>query len=128
MTFEAAKTFDRDGVRYRPGDPLPSDLDKQTLDHYKRHGMVRPASRAPAEKKPATPKTPVRTPRQNKVPLPVATQTKAPDSVGSGVVSGPADESASTGPADASGGLPDALPAPGATNADASLDTSTAQG
>ena len=41
--MEVAKTFDRDGVRYRPGDTLPEGLDRQTLEHYKRHGMVREA-------------------------------------------------------------------------------------
>lgn len=51
--MEVAKTFDRNGVRYRPGDPLPEGLDKTTLDHYKRHGMVREVK--PGETKPATP-------------------------------------------------------------------------
>lgn len=49
--MQAAKTFDRNGVRYRPGDPLPEGLDKVTLEHYKRHGMVREVR--PAETKPA---------------------------------------------------------------------------
>lgn len=49
--MEVAKTFDRDGVRYRPGDPLPPNLDKQALEHYKRYGMVREAK--PGETKPA---------------------------------------------------------------------------
>ena len=49
--MEVAKTFDRDGVRYRPGDPLPPNLDKQALEHYKRYGMVREAK--PSEAKPA---------------------------------------------------------------------------
>ncbi|WP_417282656.1 hypothetical protein [Comamonas sp.] len=49
--MEVAKTFDRDGVRYRPGDPLPEGLDKITMDHYKRHGMVREVK--PQEAKPA---------------------------------------------------------------------------
>ena len=52
--MEVAKTFDRDGVRYRPGDTLPEGLDKQTLEHYKRHGMVREAK--PSENKPAAPR------------------------------------------------------------------------
>lgn len=48
--MEVAKTFDRDGVRYRPGDLLPEGLDKITMDHYKRHGMVREVK--PQETKP----------------------------------------------------------------------------
>ena len=52
--MEAAKTFDRNGIRYRPGDALPADLDTTTLAHYQRHGMVREArTPAPAVKKPA---------------------------------------------------------------------------
>jgi len=46
--MEAAKTFERDGKRYRPGDPLPDGLDAVTLAHYKRHGMVRePRAKTP---------------------------------------------------------------------------------
>ena len=63
MNFEVAKAFDRNGVRYRTGDPLPPDLDKSTLAHYERHGMIRSAERAPAEKKPATPRNQPRAPR-----------------------------------------------------------------
>ena len=52
--MEVAKTFDRNGIRYRPGDALPPDLDTTTLAHYRRHGMVREArTPAPAVKKPA---------------------------------------------------------------------------
>lgn len=39
--MEVAKTFERQGVRYHPGDQLPPDLDKPALEHYLRHGMVR---------------------------------------------------------------------------------------
>lgn len=59
--MEIAKTFDRNGVRYRPGDPLPEGLDQITLDHYKRHGMVREAK--PQETKPEGPKRRTSTPR-----------------------------------------------------------------
>ena len=52
--MEAAKTFERNGVRYRPGDALPSDIDKATLEHYKRYGMVREAK--PSETKPVAPR------------------------------------------------------------------------
>ena len=55
--MEAAKTFDRNGIRYRPGDALPTDLDATTLAHYRRHGMVREIhTPAPTVKKPAAPR------------------------------------------------------------------------
>ncbi|WP_373785908.1 hypothetical protein [Delftia acidovorans] len=76
--MEVAKTFERDGKRYRPGDPLPDGLDAVTLAHYKRHGMVRePRAKAPgpAEKKPASPASPPQTPapRRNSSPKPAHT-------------------------------------------------------
>lgn len=76
--MEAAKTFERDGKRYRPGDPLPEGLDAVTLAHYKRHGMVRePRAKTPgpAEKKPAGPASPPQTPtpRRNSSPKPANT-------------------------------------------------------
>lgn len=49
--MEVAKTFRRDGMLYRPGDELPEGLDKVTLAHYKRHGMIA----EPEETKPAGP-------------------------------------------------------------------------
>ena len=64
MTYEIAKVFDRNGRRLRPGSPVPDDVDKTTLEHYRRHGMVREAKPAkparmrsprPAETKPAEP-------------------------------------------------------------------------
>ncbi|EPD44785.1 hypothetical protein HMPREF9701_00373 [Delftia acidovorans CCUG 274B] len=76
--MEAAKTFERDGKRYRPGDPLPEGLDAVTLAHYKRHGMVRePRDKTPgpAEKKPSAPPSPAQppTPRRNSSPKPANT-------------------------------------------------------
>lgn len=76
--MEVAKTFERDGKRYRPGDPLPDGLDAVTLAHYKRHGMVRePRAKTPgpAEKKPAGPPSPAHppTPRRNSSPKPAHT-------------------------------------------------------
>lgn len=59
--MEVAKSFERDGKRYRPGDPLPPDLDKTTLAHYQRHGMVREAK--PSENKPAAPARKAATPK-----------------------------------------------------------------
>jgi hypothetical protein len=59
--MEVAKSFERDGKRYRPGDPLPPDLDKTTLAHYQRHGMVREAK--PSENKPAAPARKTATPK-----------------------------------------------------------------
>lgn len=94
MNLEVAKTFERNSVRYRPGDPLPSDLDKQTLDHYKRHGMVRPASRAPGEKKPIRQRAPARMPRTNTQPLPTPTQTAAAEPGALGIASGPVESTA----------------------------------
>ena len=66
--MEAAKTFDRNGIRYRPGDALPADLDTTTLAHYQRHGMVREArTPSPSVKKPAAPrKAPTPRPPENK--------------------------------------------------------------
>lgn len=59
--MEVAKTFERNGRLYRPGDALPDDLDKLAVAHYQRYGMVR-ESTAPTERKPAAPKI-ARTPR-----------------------------------------------------------------
>lgn len=76
--MDAAKSFIRAGKRYRPGDPLPEDLDKPTLAHYQRHGMVREA--APSETKPAQPGRKQATPKQPKqVADPKPSETKAAD-------------------------------------------------
>lgn len=74
--MQVAKTFDRGGKRYRPGDPLPDGLDKPTLDHYKRYGMVCEAkpevtkpTAAPGVTKPVSPRQrAVQGPRQTKQP------------------------------------------------------------
>ena len=92
MEWIAQKTFDRNGVRYRRGDKLPDDLDKVTVAHYQRNGMIqqpkpeetKPAG--PAESKPAVPKKPR---------APVPQETKSADA--------PADPAAA--PADLIGGL-----------------------
>lgn len=73
--MEVAKTFDRNGIRYRPGDALPADLDTTTLAHYQRHGMVREArTPSPTSKKPATPRkaTTPRPPENKSATEPVA--------------------------------------------------------
>lgn len=57
MNYQAAKSFDRDGTRYRPGDDLPESLDKVAIAHYQRHGMIREAP-APGTTKPAGPAQP----------------------------------------------------------------------
>ncbi|WP_313570232.1 hypothetical protein [Comamonas terrigena] len=57
MSYQAAKPFDRDGMRYRPGDDLPEGLDKVAIAHYQRHGMIREAP-APTTTKPAGPAQP----------------------------------------------------------------------
>lgn len=54
MNYQVAKSFDRDGTRYRPGDDLPEGLDKVAIAHYQRHGMIREAP-APGTTKPAGP-------------------------------------------------------------------------
>lgn len=80
--MEAAKTFERDGKRYRPGDAIPDGLDAVTLAHYKRHGMVRePRTKpAPSEKKPAGPGHNASAPgsRRNATPKPAQTATLRP--------------------------------------------------
>lgn len=67
MELKVAKTFDRLGQRYRAGDAPPPDLDKPTVQHYLRHGMLveaapagapagrRAAARLKQESKPAAP-------------------------------------------------------------------------
>lgn len=74
--MEVAKSFERDGKRYRPGDPLPPDLDKTTLAHYQRHGMVREAK--PSENKPVAPARKTATPKVAKPAAePKPAETKA---------------------------------------------------
>lgn len=91
--MEAAKTFERDGKRYRPGDPLPDGLDGPTLAHYKRHGMIRePRGKepAPANRKPAGPANPASSPgpRRRGSPAPAnTTALQADGSAGPAVVS-----------------------------------------
>lgn len=50
MEYEIGKTFKSGGKLLKPGEPLPDGLDKVTLEHYKRHGMVREVK--PQEAKP----------------------------------------------------------------------------
>lgn len=74
--MEAAKTFERNGVRYRPGDALPDDLDAPTKAHYRRYGMVRAnQTPVPSEKKPAAPARRQRTPGPKSAETPAPTQT-----------------------------------------------------
>lgn len=70
--MEVAKTFEREGIRYRPGDPLPEGLDRPTLEHYKRYGMVREVrTPGPAETRPAAPgKNTGAAPRKRQDPKP----------------------------------------------------------
>ena len=88
--MEVAKTFDRAGVRYRPGDSLPEGLDKQTLEHYKRYGMVREVrTPGPVEKKPAEPgKNTGASPRKRADPKPGESKnaTGTDDGVGASAV------------------------------------------
>lgn len=38
--MKATKTFVRNGRRYKPGDSINDELDTETVNHYKRLGMV----------------------------------------------------------------------------------------
>ena len=61
MEYEIGKTFKSGGKLLKPGEPLPDGLDKVTLEHYKRHGMVREVK--PQEAKPEASKRRASTPR-----------------------------------------------------------------
>lgn len=91
MELKVAKTFDRLGQRYRAGDAPPPDLDKTTVQHYLRHGMLveaAPAS-APSGRRAAA--------RQKQEPKPAAQQNTGH--------AGPA-ETGETGPQDAQKAAP----------------------
>ena len=51
MDLKVGKTFERLGQRYRPGDAAPPDLDKPTVQHYLRHGMLVEVAAAPAARR-----------------------------------------------------------------------------
>lgn len=77
MSIEIAKPFTRNGHHLRPGDAVPDDVDKPTLEHYRRHGMVREAKPAKPEKpakavKPTGPTEPAKqpAPQETKAPVP----------------------------------------------------------
>ncbi len=62
--MQVLKTFVADGKKFRPGD-TPPEVDKVTIEHYVRHGMVgelpKPEPKKeriakPSETKPAAPK------------------------------------------------------------------------
>lgn len=93
MEFEIGKTFMRGGALLRPGDDLPEGLDKITLDHYKRHGMVREVK--PQETKPESSKRRTATQRPK--------ETKPAGAGDSSQIAGQADLSASSGLAAAGG-------------------------
>ena len=80
MELKVAKTFDRLGQRYRAGDAPPPDLDKATVQHYLRHGMlVEAAPAAPARQARAA------APRQKqeaKPPAPQSTGGAGPSQTG----------------------------------------------
>ncbi|EHN64279.1 hypothetical protein [Comamonas testosteroni] len=65
MEYEIGKTFKSGDKLLKPGDPLPAAMDKITLDHYKRHGMVREVK--PQESKPDASKRRTTTPRQKEI-------------------------------------------------------------
>lgn len=65
MEYEIGKTFKSGGKLLKPGEPLPDGLDKVTLEHYKRHGMVREVK--PQDTKPDTSKRRTSTPRPKEI-------------------------------------------------------------
>lgn len=74
--MEAAKTFERNGKRYHPGDPMPDDLDAVTRAHYLRYGMIRArGTPAPTEHKPAGPTRAPRQPKPRQAETPTPMQT-----------------------------------------------------
>ncbi|WP_156362895.1 hypothetical protein [Xylophilus sp. Leaf220] len=49
--MKVAKTFVRLGHRYKPGDDVPADLDKETQTHYLRLGMIAEGAAEVAERR-----------------------------------------------------------------------------
>ncbi len=81
--MEAAKTFERNGKRYRPGDPIPDGLDAVTRAHYLRYGMIREREvPTPSENKPAAPAQRPRAPGPKPAKTPAPTQTTASNAPG----------------------------------------------
>lgn len=100
MKLLVAKTFDRLGQRYRAGDAPPPDLDKTTVQHYLRHGML-------VEAPPNAPARQARTvaPRQKqeaKPPAPQSTGGAGPSQTG---VAGPT-QTGEAGPQEAQQAAP----------------------
>ena len=73
--MKVLKSFIRQGLRYKPGDDAPSNLDAETMKHYERNGML---GAAPAGKasKPRTTRTP--TPANTQALAPSTSETPAP--------------------------------------------------
>lgn len=97
MEYEIGKTFKSGGKLLKPGEPLPDGLDKVTLEHYKRHGMVREVK--PQETKPEASKRRTSTPRpkENKPVGPAeGSQVAVPSDhvAGTGEVSGAGEDQA----------------------------------
>lgn len=88
MEYEIGKTFKSGGKLLKPGEPLPDGLDKVTLEHYKRHGMVREVK--PQEAKPEASKrrTVTQRPREIKPVGPGDSSQLAGQSVGGAQVAG----------------------------------------
>lgn len=66
--MKVLKPFNRGGQHYARGSDAPADLDKATIAHYRRHGMVTAEDAKAAEgsstASPAAPAAPARKPRQ----------------------------------------------------------------
>lgn len=115
--MKIAKPFLRDGVVLQPGDPLPDGIDKQTLAHYERHGMVREDDDDEDARK-AVPVKPAPQQRQSRAPRrpgPSNAPTVAPQNATSAAPADalvPAPANASTPvPGETTGSAAPALPA-----------------
>lgn len=78
--MKIAKAFLRNGQLMQPGDPVPDDLDAETIRHYRRHGMVTDEEETDLQPRQSAP-PPSRsnsTARKPRVPSPTNTQALAP--------------------------------------------------
>lgn len=71
MEYIVGKSFLRADVHYRAGAAPPPDLDKVSLQHYLRHGMLTEAA-------PAEPATPIEPTEPTRTPAPKTARQAAP--------------------------------------------------
>lgn len=117
MEYEIGKTFKSGGKLLKPGEPLPDGLDKVTLEHYKRHGMVREVTQQETKPEASKRRTATTRPKETKPAGPGDSSQSAGQSdlaAGNGQMGndgdGQADGSVHTSAQDA-GGSSDASPA-----------------